>query len=425
MNRFRLAAWVALAILVQAAWILLAHGDRTSAAAGPPPLDSPSLRSAMALLPQMHRSETDHYVILSDASEADVALVGRLLEDVAQQFTQTASELDWQPAPLRHKLVAVLFSNERDFRGFAARYDQLGEPWATGYYNPTEDRLVLFSLESGDELRKAMQQLDDQEYQAAMNRQRGQVNGDALSVNQGPSRSRHAMDAERSRLRDAALSGFVCTAAHEAAHQLLIHTDIQRRGAVFPQWLAEGLAANFETERLGVRFGYKHDNWRRRDALQHAATADTLLPLDRLVTRECAVCGVASAEGVDGVYAQSYALVNWLMRERPTELRLYLDALRDGSFSVATARRDGFIAAFGPIELNERNWVRSEGRRSKSFLASAYGRRVLDAPVWLSAHSTQPAVPDRGRIGVGQSQDGQEDNSGEPAVTRNSDGREP
>ena len=99
--------------------------------------------------------------------------------------------------------------------------------------------------------------------------------------------------------------------------------------------------------------------------------------MEVLLTQDRFTDGKESAEDVGYFYAQAYALTNWMLRERPTELRLYLEALLDGSFADTKSRKAEFELIFGPMPRIERNWVRYEGRREKDFLLSPYGKRVL------------------------------------------------
>ena len=124
-------------------------------------------------------------------------------------------------------------------------------------------------------------------------------------------------------------------------------------------------------------FGYQVENWRRRDAFKQVLLKDSIIPLEVLVTQDRFADGTESNEAVGHFYAQAYVLTNWLLRERPTELSLYLKALLDGSFADAKSRKAEFEFIFGPLARLERNWVRYESRREKDFHISPYGKRVL------------------------------------------------
>jgi hypothetical protein len=345
-----------------------------------PPSDSDVLRDTMKLVPKLRRSETTHYVILSDTTPEDVSMIGSMLEATVQKFAEVSDALDWSPKPLRHKLVAVVFRDQGDYADFAAACDKVNKSWAVGYYSPVADRLVLYKSDNGADVRKAIKQLDDESrrLQEAEQRQGGQ--GMALHTNRDFGHAKRQLSAEHARIRDVATGSFVSTAVHEAAHQLLFHTDVQRRGVAYPLWLAEGLATNFETERIDVRFGYQQDNWRRRDSFKSALDKDSVVPFEVLLTQDRLTDGTDNAEAIGNFYAQAYALTNWMMRERPTELRLYLDSLRDGSYANPHTRKEKFEAIYGPMARVERNWVRYEGARQRDILFTPYSKRVLATP---------------------------------------------
>lgn len=342
-----------------------------------PPSDSTVLAETKKILPRLSQSDIEHYVILSDASPIDVTMVGTLLEATFVKYIEVCNTLGWKPRPLRHKLVAVVFREQRDYNEFAAKYDKVNKSWAVGYYSPLTDRLVFYKSESGEDVQKVVRQLDSQQRKVQQVEQSQQAAGHALRPNVDLAHVKNQLAAEHDRINDLVAGTFVSTAVHEAAHQLFFHTDVQRSGASYPLWLAEGLATNFETERTDIHFGFQVDNWRRRDSFQLACDKDMIIPLQNVLTQDHFTDETNSNEAVGFFYAQAYALTNWLLRERPTELRLYLESLRDGSFAVAQDRQKNFEAIFGPVARLERNWVRYEGRRQKEFLTSPFAKGVL------------------------------------------------
>jgi hypothetical protein len=271
----------------------------------------------------------------------------------------------------------VVFREQTDYLDFAIKNDKVTKTWAVGYYSPFFDRLVFYKSESGADVQKVVQQLNAQDRKVQQAEQMQQAAGRALRPNSQLTHAKNQLAAEHDRINDLAAGSFVSTAVHEAAHQLFFHTDIQRNGSAYPLWLAEGLATNFETERTDIQFGYQVDNWRRRDAFKLAWEKDGLVPLEIMLTQERFSDGTNSAEAIADFYAQSYVFTNWLMRERPTELRLYLESLLDGSFAIADQRKIKFENIFGPIGRLERSWARYEGQRNKEFLSCPNCKRVL------------------------------------------------
>ena len=359
-----------------------------------PITESNVLKETAKLLPSFAKSETKHYVILSDTSPEDVTMVGTLLEVAFQKYIDVCDSLGWQPRPLRHKLVAVVFREQTDYMDFAIKNDKVTNKWAVGYYSPFFDRLVFYKSETGADVQKAVQQLNAQDRKVQQAEQMQQAAGRALRPNSQLTHAKNQLAAEHDRINDLAAGSFVSTAVHEAAHQLFFHTDIQRSGSSYPLWLAEGLATNFETERTDIQFGYQVDNWRRRDAFKLAWEKDGLVPLEIMLTKERFSDGKNSDEAIADFYAQSYVFTNWLMRERPTELRLYMESLLDGSFAIADQRKKKFENVFGPVARLERSWARYEGQRNKEFLSCSNCKRVLaKLPKTSKPTSDLPAKP--------------------------------
>ncbi len=340
------------------------------------PADSDVLRQTRGLVPAMQPTETEHYVLLTDAPVESARQVASLLEATWRSFQRTCAALGLQPAPLRHKLVAVLFREKGDYTRFARTQDGMNRAWAVGYYSPSVDRLVMFDAISDDAVQKAL--VDLQAESLRVQRQAAAAGG---PLDAGPAGAQAAsiqrqIDAQRQRVVTEARDGFMATVSHEAAHQLLFHTGVQRRDVPYPLWLAEGLATCFEgTDRDRREMGFQFDNPRREEAMRDAMRADRLVPLKVLLVAD-RIPGGEDERAVRDFYAQSCQLVTWMARERPTELRKYLDALRDGDFAEPGARLDGVERVFGPPDALERSWIRHEVRRSAPLAEAAPAQRV-------------------------------------------------
>jgi hypothetical protein len=146
------------------------------------------------------------------------------------------------------------------------------------------------------------------------------------------------------------------TAAHEMIHALAANTGLVSGHDAFPNWLNEGLAAQFEVIRGGRWAGISraHDlrlpDWRK--------LAEPL-PLERLVRD----AGFGHGYSRD-LYAQAWALVYYLRTQHPEQFLKFLDLLRSPHESLpsgATSPGDrvfhAFERAFGPDLANlEKNW---------------------------------------------------------------------
>lgn len=141
---------------------------------------------------------------------------------------------------------------------------------------------------------------------------------------------------------------------HEAAHQLAFNSGLLTRGVMYPVWVSEGLAVNFEYGGMAdcVAGGNNED---RRCHLSHALCSGSLVPLDEFVTQ--ARVNYAH-DDTTVVYAQSWAFFNFLYKERPEELKKYLKMIGQlprGRRSGETMRRE-FETAFGPVSQMRTAW---------------------------------------------------------------------
>lgn len=349
----------------------------------PPPIpsDSEALERTQKAVPQLGRTESEHYVLLSDAPLEDAQRVTQLLEATLRSFYANCEAMRLPAHPPKHKLVAVLFREKSDFAAFAKSQDGMQQSWAAGYYSPTVDRLVMFDAMSGDSVKQAMGQLRNNEERVARQaRSAGAGALDAGGTAGQAARIQQQIAAQKHEIASDASDSFAGTVTHEAAHQLFFHSGVQKRGIMYPLWLAEGLATGFEASGpTDADLGFQSDNPKRRSAMAEAVSGDRLIPLRVLVSKDRYVSGSNSPEGeLRDFYGQSCIFTMWLARSRPTELRLYLEALKNGAYAVPSKREENFEAIFGPIESLERVWLRAEGRAWPGLSSTPWGKRLSD-----------------------------------------------
>lgn len=143
--------------------------------------------------------------------------------------------------------------------------------------------------------------------------------------------------------------------SHELAHQLAFDSNLQKRGVMYPVWLAEGLAANFESP--GERLQYLGPNPAREQRLARLARRGSLLPLSRLAV-------IAEARGLPrqariDLYAQAWGFYRFLADTRNRQLKSHLRmlaALPPGPRSEQALRRE-LVRSFGTIPELERAWL--------------------------------------------------------------------
>jgi hypothetical protein len=337
------------------------------------------LAATQALVPKMQLTETDHFVLLSDAPQESTRSIAGLLEGTFRAFQQNCLRLGVRPEPLKHKLVAVMFREKGDYSVFARTRDGMEQTWAAGYYNPGADRLVLFDGLSDEKVQKALGQLQAQNLRVQREAAAAGVQPlDAGGAGGQVARAQREIDAQRRRIAATANAGFLGTVSHEAAHQLFFHCDVQRRGMPYPLWLAEGIATAFEAENASDRdLGFQSANPGRQQTFREAMREDRLVPLQALVMADGMPTDGADA-AIRDFYAQAWAFTAWLARNRTREFTQYLEALRSGAFSLPTRRVEMFESIFGPIDSVERCWLRDEVRQEPGLAETPWGRKLAD-----------------------------------------------
>ncbi|MBM4007327.1 MAG: DUF1570 domain-containing protein [Planctomycetes bacterium] len=334
------------------------------------------LEATRPLVPTMQPTETDHFVLLSDAPKENTQSIAGLLESTYRSFQQNCLRLGVRPEPLKHKLVAVMFREKGDYSVFARTNDGMDRAWAAGYYNPGADRLVLFDGLSDEKVQKTLGQLQAQNLR--VQREAAAAGVQPLDADGQVARVQREIDAQRRRVAATASAGFLGTVSHEAAHQLFFHCDVQRRGVPYPLWLAEGIATAFEAENASDRdLGFQSENSGRQQTFREAMREDRLVPLQALVIAE-GMPTDGEEDAIRDFYAQSWAFTTWLARHRTREFTRYLEVLRSGAFALPTKRVETFESIFGPIDAVERCWLREEIRREPGLAETAWGRKLAD-----------------------------------------------
>lgn len=310
--------------------------------------------------------ETRRFVVLSNADPRWTRMQAERLERAYHQYHRFCHRLALDPLPIEHKLVCVLFENREQFERFARKHDNVANPSLSGYYSPTNDRVVFYNIHTDANLESARQQVDqmrqtmDNLAAAADEAARRGEADRAQALQRDVARYRDHIRDESSRLDEFAEQVSAATTIHEAVHQLLFHTRVQHPAVGYPIWVSEGLATIFETDAPGSAFGPDHEYAPRRTAFQALLAGDQLVPLHELVAVQS--LGEVRATQVASVYHQSYALVTWLSRFRRDEFRAYLQSVRSEPPGVLSEQRHQrlFEAAFGSIDQVEHDWLSHE-----------------------------------------------------------------
>jgi hypothetical protein len=274
--------------------------------------------------PRYRRFETPHFVILTDADPAWSRARATILEQTRRQFYRAMEHLGYPAVPHERKLVCILIREHDQFRTFAAREDGHVADWSAGYYSTGANRVVFYNDDSSPSLRQALAKLDD--YQSRVRQLRDQSTSLARAgrATEAHSRREAADDlerqvgAERDRLRVEAEEFSVAKTIHEAVHLLAFNSAVQSPSREYPLWLSEGLACAFEAQSTALAFGPDRPSPHRARqvvALYHEAR---LLPLERVIVAADSIAG--AREDADVLYAQSFALIEFLYDQYPRQL---------------------------------------------------------------------------------------------------------
>jgi hypothetical protein len=141
---------------------------------------------------------------------------------------------------------------------------------------------------------------------------------------------------------------------HELAHQLAFNSGLQKRSVMYPLWISEGLATNFEFVGSATASLERCHIVRCKSVLEMRASGE-LIPLRQFVV-QASVPGDACLGRQ--CYAQAWAFFQYILTEPAEGLRLYLRELAQ----QPPGRRDSsvmlreFTMAFGPPDALAGSW---------------------------------------------------------------------
>ena len=326
----------------------------------PPPanVDLATLATARSFLSESTRIDTtEHFVILHETGTNYVPGTGRTLEQAHARFYGAFSKAGFELTRSADRLVWICFSQQSKFNAYAVQVEGTDLSWLDGYYSTLTNRVAVV------EPSPRVSGYD----RAAV--ERSEPGG---GRNSGTGRQGHEevlpMSTDESQVDIARLT-------HELAHQLAFNSGLQRRGVMYPFWVSEGLATNFEFEGLSGT-GFEKCTTARRDCLVQTHAAGQLVPLAEFVVQTTVPSSVAQSRRY---YAQAWAFFQYLLTERSGDLRSYLHqvaTLPAGRHEATVLLRE-FTNVFGSPEAMECSWGTFLDRQVR--LA-----RIADTAVWTN-----------------------------------------
>jgi len=278
---------------------------------------------------------TDHFVLVYNRGNGWAGGAGQILESIYELFQRSFRQAGFAVKSPTDRLIWLCFDDHAAFGDYAVRVDGRDMSWLDGYYSARTNRVAIVSAEKCD-LRGAKQ---------------SSVDPIALHVNASDD---HAPAEKGSDCRQAL---DVYRASHEAAHQLAFNTGLQKRGVMYPFWVSEGLATNFEADSLTVS-GLARENPARSRRLAEAHAAGRLTPLGKFVV--FTGLPVGDSERCHDLYAEAWGLFRFLFTTRREQLKAYLGQLAQlqPGWRDEQTLRDQFESAFGPVEKLRGPWER-------------------------------------------------------------------
>ncbi|MCX5646562.1 MAG: DUF1570 domain-containing protein [Phycisphaerae bacterium] len=279
---------------------------------------------------------TEHFVLFHEPDAGYVAGACRTLEYAYGHFYEVFSLAGFDLTRSEDRLVWLCFPQKSTFSEYALQVEGMDLSWLDGYYSTLTNRVAIVQTDQKARLRR----------KAAPEPPASDVPV-AVAANRSPREGVLPMSAVGQRFD-------VTRLTHEVAHQLSFNSGIQKRGVAYPLWVSEGLATNFEFD-TSVTAGLAHGNAARCQGLLEAYAEGNLVPLRQFVVQTTVP---PDAQVGRRYYAQAWGFFQFVLTERPENLRTYLDRLAQTrpEHHDERALLAEFTEAFGAPEVLELSW---------------------------------------------------------------------
>jgi len=236
---------------------------------------------------EVHR--TAHYVVLHNASREYARWCGGLLERLYTSFTNYFTRRGVTISPPEFPLVAIVYASRSEYIEQCREEVGPAVSQVHGHFNLQTNVVKMYDLT-------------------------------------GSGGKASAADLSRSLARPETQHN-IATVVHEAAHQLANNCGLIYRWNDTPQWLNEGLAMFFETPdprssravtAVGLVNAARLSQFRSYLSRRPADSLQTLLKDDHRVQH---------TDTAADAYAESWALVYYLLLQRPKEFKAYVERI--------------------------------------------------------------------------------------------------
>jgi hypothetical protein len=296
---------------------------------------------------------TEHFILICKPQDGGASTMAQELEQVYGQFYSEFRRAGFSLHQPLDKQTWVCLANNGDLARYARQADQLelSQPLES-YYSARTNRVAFLTAAPAPASSAAPAAGHDPDSRTLPSGTPGRDSGPAKVfldawADQG--------DVANCDCPCAASAGSLTRLSHEVAHQLAFNSGLQKRGVMYPIWVSEGLATNFEADSSGQMTLAKANLARSRCLGQLHQDSD-LMTLDELAVATGLPLGDSSANAQ--TYAQAWGLFRFLLECHPGQLKSYLSMLAEMAPGKRTEemRLAEFVQAFGPIAKLQPQW---------------------------------------------------------------------
>lgn len=319
---------------------------------------------AMEQFPGFQMHVTEHFLVIYNTDKAWALSRAVVLEKTHDAFYQSYRSAGMRPLPLAFRPVCVLFDTHEQFGQYARDIDRMNMDWSGGYYSVRTNRVAFFNDQTNPAFKEVTERIAKLDAEVAellqliKDAQRDRNTALITQFRQELDAKQKELRFYRNRHKAVAQLNDTAKTTHEAVHQLAFNSGVQVRGVMYPFWLSEGLATNFETTEATARFGPHSDNPARRQILVDAREQQKLMPLGDFIV----MTALPEDPDIDAAtvhYAQAWGLYQYLFKYHRRELGDYhaLLAARPAGRRDEGQLRQEFIDTFGSIAQVESKWL--------------------------------------------------------------------
>jgi hypothetical protein len=295
------------------------HGHTTT----PPAIRIRDVRFKLEF-PSFNLYRRPPFTIVTDQSFFEVEDATRTLDELHGDFGRAFDPL-FQTRARSDGIQLLFFSDEQQFAAYRDAYaPALG--YASGFYSPLKDRLVIFDQANSKWVDQVTQRIDSEREKY---RSMAERNGAGVALHEWHQNAKRSLGSAAERANRVILR-------HEGAHQLFNTYGVHSMRGAEHLWLIEGLAAYCEERDDGAT--------RVRIEELRAAGDASKLSFRKLVdfaARE-GIGELGDAADIELFYPKAWLIVEHLMRNRRDAFFAYIRFVRDPENEAAVARGSDF-----------------------------------------------------------------------------------